>query len=85
MNFKTFDQLSLYYETHGDPGAVPVVLIHGIGADHEMWKPQLASFPASGYFVIVPDLRGHGASDLPQTFSIADYCKSQVPSGKRTT
>jgi len=75
MNFKTFDQLSLYYETHGDPGAVPVVLIHGIGADHEMWKPQLASFPASGYFVIVPDLRGHGASDLPQTFSIADCAR----------
>ena len=48
-----------------------------IGADHEMWKPQLASFPTAGYFVIVPDLRGHGASDLPQTFRIADCARDE--------
>jgi 3-oxoadipate enol-lactonase len=75
MNIRTSDQLSLYYETHGPPAAPPVVLIHGIGADHEMWKPQIASFPPAGYFVIVPDLRGHGASEIPATFRIADCAR----------
>ncbi|MBN2002718.1 MAG: alpha/beta fold hydrolase [Anaerolineae bacterium] len=72
MNLKTFDQLSLYYETHGAPAAAPIVLIHGLGADHQMWNPQIASLPDAGYFVIVPDLRGHGASDAPATFRITD-------------
>ena len=44
MKIQTFDQLSLYYETYGDPQEPPIVLVHGIGADHEMWKPQIKSF-----------------------------------------
>jgi len=75
VNFKTSDQLSLYYETHGDLSAPPVVLIHGIGADHRMWEPQIKSLPAAGFFVIVPDLRGHGVSDVPETFTIADCAR----------
>jgi 3-oxoadipate enol-lactonase len=75
MNIRTSDQLSLYYETHGHPAAPPVMLIHGFGADHEMWEPQIASFPDAGYFVIVPDLRGHGASEIPATFLIADCAR----------
>ncbi len=75
MNFRTFDQLSLYYETHGDPTAPPIVLIHGLGADHEMWRPQIVSLPGAGYFVIIPDLRGHGASEAPAAFRIADCAR----------
>jgi len=71
----TFDGLSLYCETHGDPSAPPVVLVHGLGADHEMWEPQIASFPRAGYFVIVPDLRGHGLSERPETFRIEDCAR----------
>lgn len=72
LNFKTANQLSLYYETHGDPTNPPILLIHGIGADHNMWKPQIDTLPQKGYFVIVPDLRGHGLSDIPETFLIND-------------
>lgn len=72
MIFKTFDGLSLYYEIHGDPAKPPIILIHGIGADHKMWKPQITSLPSAGYFVIVPDLRGHGESEVPDSFRISD-------------
>lgn len=72
MNFRTFDQLSLNYETYGELTAPPIVLIHGIGADRQMWKPQVVSFSKAGYFVVVPDLRGHGLSDVPVAFLIDD-------------
>lgn len=75
MNLQTFDRLSLYFETYGEPTAPPIVLLHGIGADHNMWQPQMASLPAVGYFVIVPDLRGHGSSELPATFRITDCAR----------
>ena len=75
MNFKSFDQLLLHYETYGDPASSPILLIHGIGADYKMWKPQITSLPAAGYFVIVPDLRGHGSSEIPAAFRISDCAR----------
>ncbi len=78
MNFQSFDHLSLYYESHGDPAAPPLILIHGIGADHAMWEPQITSLPAAGYFVITPDLRGHGQSEVPPTFRISDCVRDLV-------
>lgn len=72
MKYTASDQLMLDFETYGDSNASPAVLIHGIGADHNMWKPQIRSFPAAGLFTIVPDLRGHGLSEIPQSFKMAD-------------
>jgi 3-oxoadipate enol-lactonase len=75
MNMNTFDGLSLYFEVHGDPAHTPVILVHGIGADHDMWQPQTASFPEAGFFVMVPDLRGHGRSEIPETFRLVDCAR----------
>ena len=75
MNIQTSDGLDLFYETAGDQNRPPVLLLHGLGADHQMWCPQLASFPASGFFVIAPDMRGHGRSAAPASFSLADCAR----------
>ncbi len=75
MHFQSFDGLDLWYETYGDPGGTPLALIHGIGADHAMWAPQIESLPGEGYFLVVPDLRGHGASAVPADFRIADCAR----------
>jgi 3-oxoadipate enol-lactonase len=42
----------------------PVVFLHGIGWDHEMWLPLQQELSAR-YRVIVGDHRGHGRSDKP--------------------
>jgi pimeloyl-ACP methyl ester carboxylesterase len=42
----------------------PVVLLHGFGETSEMWMPVLPRLAAS-HTVIVPDLRGAGASSKP--------------------
>lgn len=75
MKFKTSDGVDLHYKTYGDKEKNPVVLIHGLGADHEMWKPQTEKYPGKGFFLIVPDMRGHGKSSKVESFSIRDCAR----------
>ena len=72
MNYLTFDGLSLYYETFGAPSSPPLVLLHGIGADHRMWEPQYTTLSQAGFFLVIPDLRGHGNSEVPADFYLKD-------------
>lgn len=48
-----------YYEVHGE--GTPLVLIHGIGACHRLWKPQIEPF-SKHMKVVTYDVRGHGRS-----------------------
>ena len=72
MELITFDQCSLHYETYGKEGNPVLLLLHGIGADIEMWRPQINTLPDLGYYLIVPDIRGHGTSQPPDAFRVAD-------------
>lgn len=71
------DGVSIEYETHGDPDDCPVILLHGLGADRRMWDPQIRRYPREGYFLVVPDIRGHGESSPVSEFRIAD-CATDV-------
>ncbi len=64
--------IRLLYETYGAPEAEPVLLLHGLGASREMWRLQVDAWQ-SRYFLIVPDLPGHGDSPpLQAPISIAE-------------
>jgi pimeloyl-ACP methyl ester carboxylesterase len=56
--------VTLHYETAGDPETPPVVLLHGFTSDLRMWAP-LVPVLARRYFVVSLDLRGHGLSTAP--------------------
>ena len=43
----------------------PVLLLHGWPDTHELWRHQVAALTAAGYRTITPDLRGFGASGMP--------------------
>jgi pimeloyl-ACP methyl ester carboxylesterase len=45
----------------------PLILLHGLTSDGTMWLAtgHAERFAQAGYRVIMPDLRGHGASDKP--------------------
>ncbi len=58
------DGLQLAYERWGDPEAPAVVLLHGFTADSRSWA-QVANAISGEYFVLAPDLRGHGLSAVP--------------------
>ncbi|MFJ9345263.1 alpha/beta fold hydrolase [Streptomyces sp. NPDC101237] len=54
----------LAYDDSGPhPARVPLLLIHGHPFDRTLWDPQRAAFAASRR-VVVPDLRGYGASPV---------------------
>lgn len=55
--------LSLAY-LHEGVGGYPLVLLHGYPETKRIWWRNVAPLAEAGYEVIVPDLRGHGDSDL---------------------
>ena len=47
------------------PGGRPLLLVHGFTGAKEDFAWQMSALADSGYHVVAPDLRGHGASDCP--------------------
>lgn len=56
------NQINLGFEILGKNG-IPIVLIHGFGLDRSIWKKMVSCYMGSDH-VILPDLRGHGESDV---------------------
>lgn len=52
----------------------PVVLLHGFPQTHLMWR-HVARLLAADHTVVVPDLRGYGASDAPPETGPEIYAK----------
>ncbi len=61
MQRVTFDQAHLYFDIVGT--GKPIMLIHGLGLDHTIWKPLTKKFSNQRQFIL-PDVRGHGRSTL---------------------
>jgi pimeloyl-ACP methyl ester carboxylesterase len=57
------DDAEIFYEVHGSGPAV--VLLHPFPSNHEFWQPVIPAME-SRYRLILPDLRGHGASEIGQ-------------------
>lgn len=53
---------------------MPLVLLHGLGGSHDDWRLQLHEF-AAHFRVIVPDLRGFGASERREPFTIQQHAR----------
>src|SRR5438552_983867 len=55
--------IEIAYETIGDPGAVPLLLVHGLGMQLVGWHPDLIQELAGrGYQVVIFDNRDAGQS-----------------------
>ena len=55
--------VGIEYEVTGE--GRPVVLLHGFPDSGRLWRHQVGALADAGYKVIVPDMRGYGASDKP--------------------
>ena len=67
------DGSQLFVYTRGKENAEPILLIHGLGADHNMWQPQIECYPEEGLRVIAPDMRCHGRSSNCKKIENADW------------
>lgn len=61
LPFLRSDDAEIFYEIRGN--GPPVVLLHPFPCDHEFWNPIAAALD-SRYRLILPDLRGHGDSEI---------------------
>ena len=55
----------------------PLLLLHGLGGSHDDWRMQIREFAAK-YRVIVPDLRGFGASERREPFTIQRHARDMM-------
>ena len=56
--------LGLAYVEAGDPNGEPLLLLHGYTDSSRSFSPMVPYL--SGYRLLIPDQRGHGASDAPE-------------------
>ncbi len=61
------------YFVCGPENGRPLVLCHGLAASGLQFVGDADYFAAQGYYVIVPDLRGHGRSTCPQQRTDQDF------------
>lgn len=64
----------LAYRCYGEIAQPVVMLLHGLGADWQMFHLQIDPLVQAGFCVLLPDLPGHGAS-AAQTFSFELTCQ----------
>lgn len=62
MKMKNTDGTETVYSALGNAANEAIVLLHGIGVDHTMWQLQMEAFASNGFYVLAPDLLGHGQS-----------------------
>ncbi len=60
--------------SYWDTGAgQPVVFLHPTPLDHEYWRPMVED--VAGVRAIVPDLRGHGGSELGRNLPVGGFAR----------
>jgi 3-oxoadipate enol-lactonase len=70
VTLTTSDGVRLVYVDAGPRDGVPIVSCHGLAASGAQFVADSVFFSGLGYRVIVPELRGHGASGKGTDYSI---------------
>jgi pimeloyl-ACP methyl ester carboxylesterase len=63
LEFRLDTGLTLVADAYGDPGAVPVLFLHGGGQTRHAWGGTARAVSEAGFHAITLDHRGHGESD----------------------
>src|SRR5262245_48713709 len=74
VKFARTPVLSIGYEEHGEASGFPIILLHGFPYDIRSFDGVVPPLVAAGYRVLVPYLRGYGATCFldPQTPRMAE-------------
>jgi pimeloyl-ACP methyl ester carboxylesterase len=58
------DASKIYYEAFGDERSYPIILIHPIGGNIDIWEHEIQFILKRGFRVIAYELRGHNKSSM---------------------
>jgi 3-oxoadipate enol-lactonase len=59
------DTINTYYEDHGDnKTSYPLILIHPIGGNNQIWHHEISLLLKSGFRVIAYEIRGHYRTNM---------------------
>ena len=61
---KSKDTSKIYYETFGDESLYPIILIHPIGGNIDIWEHEIQFILKKGFRVIAYEIRGHNRSSI---------------------
>ena len=62
--------ITLHYAVFG--AGAPIVLVHGNGEDHTIFRTEIEQLAGAGYQVYAPDSRGHGANEPMSEYHYTD-------------
>lgn len=75
--FIVSDSVRLHVKTFGNKGNPVVVLCHSLGSDMSTWDLLVPALQDK-YFIITPDMRGHGLSESGKQFSFKDLASDII-------
>lgn len=61
--FLTINNCNLHVAIHGEQTRPALILLHSLGACADLWQEQVKAL-SRDYFVVCPEFRGHGLSEL---------------------
>ena len=77
MPYARNGEISIYYDTYGEPGGPALVFAHGAGGNAASWWQQVPVFSAD-HHVVVFDHRGFGRSRCPPEQQSAAHYEADV-------
>ena len=80
IELRGHDGIVLRGDAWGDPGARPVLLLHGGGQTRHSWSGTAQRLAQQGWYALSLDLRGHGQSDWSPTgaYDLEDFVRDLV-------
>lgn len=70
---KSKDDAKIYYETFGSEKSYPVILIHPVGGNINIWEHEISFILKKGFRIIVYEIRGHNRSSIGNNKSFTMY------------
>ena len=61
---KSKDDAKIYYETFGSEKSYPIILLHPIGGNINIWEHEISFILKKGFRIIVYEIRGHNRSSI---------------------